>query len=199
MRIRYWAIVLGGASCVWEDVRAWETIYGREWDGLVIAANDIGSWWPRRLDHWVSLHPNKLARWAEQRVANGFPAAGETWGRLGRYNEPVTWTHQLEPWPLGSSGLLAVQVAQVLGVTRVILCGMPMTSTAHFTESKENFGPFWYAAAGYWTAWAQHKEHLRGWVRSMSGKTKEMLGEPTLEWLNVHGDTEPLAISSTPM
>ena len=51
-----WAIVLGGADCVWDDVLAWEAIYGRRWDGLVAAANDIGCHWPRPLDHWATLH-----------------------------------------------------------------------------------------------------------------------------------------------
>lgn len=199
MRLRHWAIVLGGADNVWEDVRAWEAIYGREWDGLTIAANDVGSWWPRRLDHWVSLHPNKFARWMEQRAANGFSAAGETWGRTGRYEEVVTWDHELHPWPGGSSGLLAVQVALHVGVTRVILCGVPMTPTAHFGESKESFGPVWYAAAGHWTAWAKHREHLLGWVRSMSGRTKEMLSEPTVDWLKDHTVVGALPISAPPM
>jgi len=199
MRMRKWAVVLGGADCVWDDVRAWEAAYGKEWDGLTIAVNDIGSWWPRHIDHWVSLHPNKFKRWMEQRAENGFAFNGDTWGRAGRYNEPVTWAHELHPWPGGSSGLLAVQVAQVLEVTRVILCGVPMTPSGHFSESKENFGPIWYAAAGYWTAWVNHHEHLRNWVRSMSGKTKELLGVPTLEWLHDANVSIPLPIPAQPM
>jgi hypothetical protein len=176
-------LVLGGGAEVWDDVHAWEAIYGREWDGLVIAANDIGCWWPRRLDHWVSLHPNKFAGWVALRQTNGFLPAGEKWGRPGRHLEPVTWDHEIQQWPGGSSGLLAVQVAQTLGVARVILCGVPMTTSAHFAESRENFGPLWYASAGHWYAWARHRPHLQGWVRSMSGRTREILGAPTLLWL----------------
>lgn len=197
--MRHWALVLGGADCIWEDVRELECIYGREWDGVTIAANDIGSWWPRALDHWVSLHPNKFARWMEQRAANGFPPAGSTWGRVGRHEEAVTWDHELQHWPGGDSGLLAVQVAQQIGVRRVILCGVPMTTSAHFAESKENFGPLWYASAGHITAWGKHREHLIGWVRSMSGKTKELLGEPTMPWLTDPVGAGALPISGAPM
>jgi len=196
VKVRHWAIVLGGASCVWDDVQEWERIYGREWDGLVIAANDIGSWWPRGLDHWVSLHPNKFATWRALREANGFPPAGTTWGRLGRYNEPVTWDHELVPWIGGDSGLLAVQMAQQIGVQRVILCGVPMTSTAHFAESKEKFGPIWYAAAGHETAWARHREHMLGWVRSMSGTTQIIFGKPDVAWLR---ERWALAVPEAPM
>lgn len=185
MRIRDWALILGGGSCVWDDVRELElSIYGKQWDGLVIAANDIGSWWPRSLDHWVSLHPNKFERWFIQRRLNGFESAGVYWGRAGRaeHQTSVTW-NEVTHWPGSDSGMLAVQVAQLLGVQRAILCGVPMTTTAHFAESKEPFGPQWYASAGYWGAWTKHAVHLAPWVRSMSGKTAELLGKPTLSWL----------------
>lgn len=183
MKQNKWALILGGASCVWDDVKQFELLYGHEWDGLVIAANDIGSWWPRGLDHWVSLHPNKFHRWKQDRQANSLPSAAKTWGRPGQYNEPVTWDESIVPWPGGSSGLFAVQVAQYVGVERAILCGIPMTMTGHFAETKERFHPTWYAATAYWTAWSRHKQHLATWVRSMSGKTMEMLGAPTLDWL----------------
>jgi hypothetical protein len=177
-------LVLGGGDCVWEDVAAWEKQYGQEWDGLVIAANDIGSWWPRRLDHWVSLHPNKFVAWRQLRAVNGFPPASMIWGRPQRQGEVLLWDQEIVPWPGGSSGLLAVQVAQQLGCRRAVLCGVPMTTTGHFKESQENFGPsLWFGSAGHWTAWVRHQEHLQGWVRSMSGKTRELLGEPTAAWL----------------
>lgn len=182
--MRRWAVVLGGADCVWEDLRRWEEIYGQQWDGLVIAANDIGCVWPRPLDHWVSLHPTKFEKWKELRAAAGHPAADVTWGRMGHFVGKVTW-QPIHHWPGGDSGLLGVQVAQLLGVNRVILCGVPMTSTAHFTETVERHGPVWWAAAGHITAWARHRDHLLGWVRSMSGRTAEMLGQPTVEWLRV--------------
>lgn len=183
MRMRHWALILGGGDCVWSDVEAWETLYGKAWDGLVIAANDVGCWWPRPLDHWVSLHPNKFKRWEAQRRANGQDPAGSTWGRPGRHHEQVTWVHEVHQWPGADSGLLAVQVAQMLGITRAILCGVPMTVAPHFAESKEGFGPAWYAAAAHIDVWHRHRVHLAGWVRSMSGKTMELLGKPTVSWL----------------
>ena len=177
------ALVLGGGSCVWDDIAEWERRYGKPWDGLVIAANDIGSWWPHRLDHWVSLHPNKFERWARQRYANGFEQASNYWARAGRQTVWPHW-HEVTPWPGSDSGLFAVQVAQHLGVQRVILAGVPMTTSAHFEQSTEPFGPLWYPSAGYWGTWVRHAAHLRTWVRSMSGRTRDLLGEPDLDWLS---------------
>ena len=73
------ALILGGASCVWDDVRELEKLIGHEWPGMVIAANDIGAHWPRRLDHWCSLHPINLADWREERARRGRPGRYRTW------------------------------------------------------------------------------------------------------------------------
>ncbi len=176
----HYAIILGGGSNVWDEVLAWEVIYGRQWDGLVIAANDVGSHWPRYLDHWVTLHPNRLESWAGLRTAHGFPTGWETWGRRSRMAD-----HQIQPWAGGASGMLAIQVAAVLGVRRAVLCGIPMDASPHFPESViHKKTDKWLAVAGHWRAWERHLDKMLGWVRSMSGRTMDVLGGgPTLEWL----------------
>lgn len=80
--------------------------------------------------------------------------------------------------------MLAIQVAQVLGCERAVLCGMPMTATPHFVESTvQRQGQPWTAVAGHWKAWGRELGRMQGWVRSMSGRTQETLGAPTLTWL----------------
>lgn len=175
-------VILGGASCVWDDVTALEEIYGKEWDGLVIAANDIGAHWPRRLDHWVTLHAYKLGRWAELRKRYGFPDGYVTWGRDNAVPEPRRTDSVLVPWGGACSGLFAVQVAEELGCVRTVLCGIPMTVTPHFAETTERFAAEWHGAGGYWAAWQRHRD-LMPCVRSMSGRTQELLGAPQKEWL----------------
>lgn len=188
------ALLLGGASCVWDDVAALEALYGRPWDGLVIAANDIGAHWPRPLHHWVSLHPNKFRKWRALREELQHSQPGSTWGRfvepLQTWSERPRWDkdlpmcdHILVPWLGGSSGMFAVQVARELQCTRAVLCGVPMTPTAHFSESREEgFGPKWGSADSHWRAWEQHAHLMEGWVRSMSGRTQDLLGAPTVQW-----------------
>lgn len=177
-----WALILGGAEEVWEEVLAWEQLYGRPWDGLVIAANDVGSHWPRSLDHWVTLHPDKFKAWKALRAQYAFIDGSETyetWGRRAR-----GFDHNVRPWAGGASGMLAVQVAQILGCTRAVLCGIPMTPTSHFVESTVQVPEKpWSAVAGHWRAWERELPRMQGWVRSMSGRTEERLGAPTLAWL----------------
>lgn len=174
------AMILGGASCVWDDVLALEALYGRPWDGLVVACNDIGSHWPRRLDHWVTLHAERLVGWQEVRKKYGHPNGYVTWGRK--------WQNRtdrfLKPWAGGASGMYAAQVAYELGCRTVVLCGIPMTGTPHFSESLvHRDGQPWNAVAGHWRAWELHHNKLEGWCRSMSGRTQQLLSAPTREWL----------------
>ena len=176
-----WAVVLGGADSVWEDLLEWESRYGHQWDGLVIAANDVGSHWPRELDHWVSLHPHKFRYWEPTRQEQGLPNGYVRWG-IDRHRTLVD-RQVLSVWGGGSSGMLAVQVAHLVGCSRAILCGVPMTPTPHFAETQERFPGTWRSAAGHWRAWARCVTLMRPWVRSMSGRTRELLGEPTYEWL----------------
>lgn len=173
-------MILGGSAVVWDDVLTWEEIYGKPWDGLIVIANDSGCHWPREFDHWVTLHPNKMENWQGIRAMQGLPGKPETWGRRANLMD-----HSLKPWAGGASGMLAIQVAQVLGCTRAVLCGIPMTPTPHFSESAEhNPRSVWSAVAGHWRAWETHQHMIQGWVRSMSGRTCTILGGlPTMEWL----------------
>jgi len=173
-----WALVLGGGAAVWDEVLAWEAIYGKQWDGLVVAANDVGSHWPRSLDHWVTLHPNRLPGWEGTRKHYGFPDGYVTWGRRLDHTD-----HCIKPWAGGSSGMLAIQVAAQVGCVRAVLCGIPMTATPHFTESFVHLSEPWTAVASHWKAWLKNGDKVQGWVRSMSGMTEHFLGTPTVEWL----------------
>jgi hypothetical protein len=187
------AIVLGGAECVWRDLAALERMAGR-WDGLVIAVNDVGCHWTRHLDHWVSLHPERLVRgdpnhparwpWVKQRAYNGHPNGFRTWARTTSAHRVTKIDQTLRTWGGGSSGLLAVTVAKEIGVTHLTLCGVPMTKDPHFRESQVHVkGRKWSSADSHWKAWLQVEDKLQGWVKSMSGRTRDLLGEPTAEWL----------------
>lgn len=176
------AIVIGGGECVWTDVRALEEMLGHEWDGLVIAANDVGCVWPRPLHYWVTLHPEKFKKWMEARAKNGLPPCENTWSRKGRTGTRF----QVQPWAGGSSGMLGVTVAREIGCTKIVLCGVPMTRSPHFRESVVHpQGRAWTSADNHWRSWTKPDvlARMRDYVRSMSGRTEQLLGAPTLEWL----------------
>lgn len=174
-------LVLGGADCVWDDLRALEAMAG-PWPGTVVAVNTIGALWPHRLDHWATLHPEKMGLWIEARAENGHPPGFTIWAHeLDRWHskrgrELVDRTLPV-PMKTGSSGLFAVDVARAVGCERVVLCGVPMTASPHFGRSEA-----WPEADRYWPRWVERLAELSS-VRSMSGRTRDLLGAPSPGWL----------------
>jgi len=176
-------LVLGGAECIWRDVDALEKMIRARWDGIVVAANDIGAHWPRQLHGWATLHPEKMERWVRLREKNGHPGGFVTYARDGKKRRGIddTVRHRFGG---GSSGLLAVSVALHLGCDRIVLCGVPMTRDLYFRESTVHpEGKTFSSADSHWKKWLQYADRLQGLVKSMSGRTRDLLGEPTLEWL----------------
>lgn len=175
---------MGGAQCVWGDLKALEAMIGRAWPGWIVAANDVGSHLSV-LHHWVTLHPEKMRKWEKDRRDNGHPTEYIRWGR--RIHPDLDL--QAKSWGGGSSGLLAVAVAvDKLGAERVVLCGTPLNRTPHFDESTVHpTGKTWSSANSHWRVWTKDtvKARLKDRVRSMSGRTRDLLGEPTAEWLNL--------------
>jgi hypothetical protein len=159
-------LVLGGASSLWDDLRALGPF-----QGTIIAVNDSGAVYPHRIDHLCSLHGDKIGGWARERRRRGLNADFLTWtrpehdGLADRY---------LSGWSSGSSGLFAVGVALELGAESVVLAGVPMqASAAHFFDREP-----WDAVSLYLRAWEARADALRGRVYSMSGWTRDLLGPP---------------------
>jgi hypothetical protein len=66
-----------------------------------------------------------------------------------------------------------------LHADRVVLAGIPLTRQAgHCDEAGD-----WRDAEKYRREWQDSADEMRPYVRSMSGWTRELLGEPTSEWL----------------
>lgn len=178
-----WALVLGGADCVWDDLFDLETMLGEAWRGIVIGVNDVGCVWHRRLDHWCTLHPPYLRAWKEIRHTNGFPGGYVCWtSSVVSSHKGVD--HTVQGWGSGSSGWLALGVAKGVGCSKVVLCGVPLEVRPHFAESVEHQPDEpWIMARSHYTEWRKRRNEVQGWVRSMSGMTKKLLGAPDLAWL----------------
>ena len=73
----------------------------------------------------------------------------------------------------GSSALLGVLATIDEGYKKIILCGCPLTGKNNKQQPYSMF----------WPGWKQHEKEVRPYVKSMSGWTKELLGEPTIEWI----------------
>src|SRR5690606_1278796 len=106
------ALCLGGADGVQDE---WEAAQGLATFDYVVACNDVGTIWPGRLDAWVTLHPEYLPRWIEQRRANGYRDAARY---LAHGDYLPDWMELVEfRFPgqsnSGSSGLFAAKVALI--------------------------------------------------------------------------------------
>jgi hypothetical protein len=75
--------------------------------------------------------------------------------------------------PSGSSALLGVLTAIKIGYEKIILCGCPLTGKNANGARYETFQD----------GWISKKNIVLGKVKSMSGWTREFLGEPTPEWI----------------
>lgn len=176
------AVVVGGAAG-WQDELAELLAAGCAPD-VYVACNDAGVEL-EPLDHWASLHPEKLVDknpehaerwpWARQRI------------EAGRSRDFATWSHGGEPptdrilagWSDGSSGLLALGVAlQFADVA--ILCGIRMDTHPNQYRGEKQ----WQRARNYRRGWVRLRASLEGRVFSTSGWTREVFGAPP--W------TEPL-------
>ena len=62
----------------------------------------------------------------------------------------------------------------------MMFAGVPMTVEGEHYHAKGN----WTACRNYRKQWIAHKARLDGRVKSLSGWTKELLGEPTSDWIN---------------
>lgn len=172
--------VVGGADCVWDDLeRAERMAEGLE--RVYIAINEIGADL-EQVDHWVTLHPDRLLSWQGRRPG---PKTWVTW----THNDPYDLADRTCPHPGGSSAGLACEIADTeLGAARIVLIGCPMLArNTHYFDRPQPFNE----ADRFRREWVENGLLARwaGRVRSMSGWTQRMMGEPTTEWMRgEHGD-----------
>jgi hypothetical protein len=128
------------------------------------------------VQYLVTFHPDDLPACLQRRAAAGGNTDYKVISHLDRekHQPGVTYplvdiVHPYEP-PTGSSSLLGVLYAIKLGYQRIILAGCPLDVKPYITFQK---------------GWQAHLDKYVGKVRSLSGWTREFLGYPTEEWLDV--------------
>jgi len=178
------ALVVGCAACVWDDVAAAQAMVTFD---AVYCVKLAGVHWPGRFDAWVGLHPEWQEVYSRQRAGNGLPNGYETVAppddELGyQAKNKAIDRHVSYRWPgmtaSASSGIYGAKVALDDGFDRVVLAGIPMSNASHFSRGKP-----WRDADSFWKCFLQALPHMTGRVRSMSGRTLDVLGEPSPSWL----------------
>ena len=176
------ALCLGSAACKDDDLkRARGLGISVEYGWTLIAVNHAARDWPGELPHRASYHPNLFSRGRSRARAARFPAGRKALdGNTAAH--PAEHGHHIRRQLGGSSGLLAVTVAKHLGATAAVCCGILLDRLQGHYDSPEK--P-WRDASNYRHGWTNHKDSgdLAN-VKSMSGWTAELLGEPDRAWVD---------------
>lgn len=174
------AVVCGNAQGVFDEYEAVMRILGR--DAVIFAANDVGMYLDR-VDHFVSLHTDKLSYWQGVRWQNN---KGVDRMEIHAPDEKPFVDHiwaGLNPI-FALSGYFAMQVAYLMGCESIVLCGCPGSSCKRFFESQPRCD-FSYGGgvnggdAGVRDQVTNEMNRLpefKARVRSMSGWTQEYFG-----------------------
>lgn len=187
-----WSLVLGGAACVYDDLNRAIKLFGEP--DVVVAVKDIWVEYPR-VDHVATYHIDRIPRELQKRRSLG-------------YEDPIcVWTYSHFRTPKiglqvkairitgGSSGLLGAMVGKQVA-DRAVLAGIPLDPTMpHFHTRK--YGKPWKEGSMYLKTWHAMKAELQDKVKSMSGYTQKILGEPTLEWINGAGNNDTGKVHDT--
>jgi len=175
-------IICGGGRTVWSDL-------GRipDYDKYhSMAVNDAILYYPERLWYAYSNDWKMLPRWVDaRRPENAQKDQGlKLYSCFGQHStDPRVKAVSIKGH--GTSGLNAVYLGLQLGYERIIICGVPLDNEGHFFDppwKKTNFTrevPTKRAGPNQIRFWSAAKERdFNGKVFSMSGRTRELLGEP---------------------
>ncbi len=188
-------LVLGGARCIWDDISKFWELMGLEFTNdkqaeppwTTIAINDISMHYKPKVEHIVSMHARTPGPSLLIRLENAC-----------HQSRPMTHTQRLIPgdpcppfyeWNMqgyvgGTSAGFAAAIGMALGCTKIVLAGVPLDGDGHY------FDPPFTKLAQFDTRtqdiqWGAFKNYFGDRVHSMSGKTKKILGEVTIEWLQM--------------
>lgn len=176
-------LVIGSGHNMWEDsARLWKLDSERSYEYMGV--NFGGAFWPYPLHHFVSLHANYIKHWVGIRLASGSQHYVHTHAHKQLEGVGTAWTFVRQA---GMSGLFACKVALALGYEQVVLVGNPIDDKGHFYDPPKGWtmgNEFsWegtrYRHRGTLLEWeCAATEEFQGRVKSMSGYTRELLGEP---------------------
>lgn len=184
------ALVVGSAACVWDDVRAARALCKFD---AVCCVKRVGIYWPEPFDVWATLHPEYQKDFEARRRAEGYPdghiVVAPPDAELGEHGRAgAKYATRRVPYRWGGlgasagSGIYGAKVMTGMGY-RCVLAGIPMNDSPHFVPHEKWKDGAWSDVGRFTQGLEQSKRHLMGRVKSMSGRTREMFGYPTAEWL----------------
>lgn len=180
------AVVMATGWSIWDDL----ALFNPEQNNAeVIAVNNMILHWKKRVHHGVSLHAEEPPLWRKLRQQYGCDNSHVTCHAARPSRDPQVMNCDYI-WDIlgcaraGTSSLFAVAVGLGLGYTRIILAGVPLDDKGHFYDPPYILMPKQFASTSVRNQWETAKQFwFQDRVRSLSGWTRELLGEPTEEWI----------------
>lgn len=173
-------LIIGSANTVLADLKRVDL---KNFDH-VIAVNKAILLFPGAT-HWITLHPENLPSWEsslseplpEDCVVVSFKRDKTLTGSRIVYEVDEEFEYLFEGQSnSGSSGLYAVKYAlERLNSSSVVLAGVPMDpQMCHYSIDE-----IWEEGEIFWSTWVAMKDFLIAKnVRSLSGRTMDLLGAP---------------------
>uniref|UniRef100_A0A6H1ZU01 Uncharacterized protein n=1 Tax=viral metagenome TaxID=1070528 RepID=A0A6H1ZU01_9ZZZZ len=171
-------LIIGSAPCVRDDLKRFDKTHR----GDRMAVNDPAMHYTGSLEHLVSMHHEYFHCWLDFRYGHNYGNGKRVMTHSYRAGSGVDVA-----WSIlnvgGTSGLYACMVGLALGYERIILAGMPMDNSGHYFDLAGPLTDFEHGNA-IATVWKESRNnYFKDRVRSLSGRTREWLGEPNAGWL----------------
>lgn len=183
------AVLCGGGERMWDELVEARALLGDR-HAVVCALNVAGVFVPN-LDHWFVTNIIKGISFAAMRES-----ARETDAEYGAIHTPghsyiPAMVARQQFWPIETKGtiaMFAVRVLSSLGFKRILLAGIPLDDKSGYFYGApwEKFGMSGEVIA-FWEQWAPQLRHV---VRSLGGRTMDILGRPTADWLGEESKNE---------
>lgn len=163
--------ILGCGHNVWDDI---DRFPGRR-NGHILCVHDIATHFPEQIHHMHSNYGHMIDHWAQIRgwrfVNTGFLHCCSPIG----YPSPP----HVARWPVpskGSSSLTATLIGLLMGYAPIVLAGVPLDDGGHYYDRPHTVENQ-LGVCEKW--WVQARDiYFEGRVKSLSGKTRDILGAP---------------------
>lgn len=173
--------IVGGGRNVWEDFARFAKM---EVECDIMAINLMGLFFPKKNMHimrfMVAMDPNqvhqmKLLRQTKYRET--FPDYCAV-----SQEKPADYAVKINVYPICWSAVYGALLARLMNYRRIVLIGCPHDNSGHFYDPPELTSPWFNESPVHQQAWTDNEKYWKGSLRSMSGRTREWLGEPTRKW-----------------
>lgn len=176
-------LILGSGSTLWEDYAR----FPRREDGHVMVLHQTGMHFPGAAKHWFSNYGCMIPAMAAVRHGpfEGRPVAPPIQYRHtgnGIKTMDVPEGYNIHVWPIsprGSQALGATLVGLIMGYDRIVLAGCPIDGNHYWDAPSLSDKPMQLAWDRCEPDWINARDTLfEGRVKSLSGRTRDWLGEP---------------------